>query len=132
MIRVSIAFTCLLIMISCTQMETGIKEVNTGIHDINTDIQDINMESAYPESVARARQLPDDSWVSLTGKIIKNLGDNQYIFQDSSDEIKITVTDQAWNGLSFNPKTKVKITGKVDITMHGIQINIANIEKLAE
>ncbi len=132
MIRVSIALTCLLIMISCSQMKTDIHDVNKDIHDINTDIQDASMESAYPESVARARQLPDDSWVTLTGNIIQNLGDNQYIFKDSSDEIEITVTAKAWNGLSFNPKVKVKITGKVDFTMHGIQINIANIEQLAE
>lgn len=118
MIRASIALTCLLIVISCSR--------------INTNIQDIGKHSAYPESVARVKELPDNTWVTLTGKIVRGLGDNLYLFQDSSDEIKVAITDKAWNGESYNPEIKVKLTGKINLNMHGIQINVDQIEQLTE
>lgn len=125
MIRISITLTCLLIIIGCSEIKNDVK-------DVNTDIQDIGKQSAFPESVTRARELPDDTWVTLTGKIVRDLGDHLYIFQDSTDEIKVSITEKAWNGVSFNPEIKVKITGKVNFNMHGIQINIVKVEQLAE
>ena len=116
--RASIALTSLLLMVSCSQ--------------INAGVQDIGRHSAYPETVARARDLPNNTWVTLTGKIIRNIGDSLYLFQDSTDEIRVAIAQKAWNGVSFNPEVKVRITGKVDLNFQGIQINVDQVELLVE
>jgi uncharacterized protein (TIGR00156 family) len=99
-----------------------------GCSQVNTDIQNIGRHSAYPETIARARELPANTWVTLTGSIIRSLGNDQYIFQDSTDTIKVAITDQAWNGTDFKPNMQATITGKVELNGSGIRINVAQVK----
>lgn len=65
-------------------------------------------------TVAITKNASDDTWVTLTGKIIKQVDHKKYIFQDSTGEITVEIKDRIWNGLTVNPDITVKITGEVD------------------
>ena len=99
-----------------------------GCTQLNTDIQDSGSESAYPESVALAKNATTDTWVVLTGKITTHVGDNIYLFQDKTDEIRIKIDNAAWEGLSFNPSQQVSIKGKVIHAISGVRVDVSKIE----
>jgi uncharacterized protein (TIGR00156 family) len=67
--------------------------------------------------VSEARNLPRDSWVTLTGNIVNALpGDRYYTFRDPSGEITVEIGWRVWRGLSFNTSDNVEICGEVNIT----------------
>ncbi|WGE74638.1 YgiW/YdeI family stress tolerance OB fold protein [Actinobacillus equuli] len=67
-----------------------------------------------PTSVAQALEAWDDTPVTLTGYITKQVDHDEFYFKDASGEIKIEVEDYAWNGQNVTPKDKITIEGKVD------------------
>lgn len=102
----------------------------TGCSRLNSEIQDVGEESAYEETVARAKEELDDTWVTLNGKIVEKIGDSLYIFRDSTGEIKVRIDDQTWGGQEFKLGMKVKLTGKVDKGFTGFEIAVSKVEVL--
>jgi uncharacterized protein (TIGR00156 family) len=99
---------------------------------IDKDIQDFDSGSAYPESVAMVKEaaaIETDTWVILTGKIITHIGDEIYIFQDATGEIRINIDNAIWAGLNFNPNLQVTIKGKVRNSISGVIVEVAKIEE---
>ncbi len=65
-------------------------------------------------SVEEAKQLSDDSYVVLRGKIVKSVGHEKYLFEDKSGSIVIEIDDDDWKGLTVGPNDTVEIRGEVD------------------
>ena len=65
-------------------------------------------------TVAKARALPDDTYVILTGKLIKKTGDDEYIFRDASGEIRVEIDEDLFHGLAVSPEDTVRLTGEID------------------
>ena len=80
-------------------------------------------------SVAEALKMPDDAWVSLTGKIDRQLGDEKYQFSDASGSITVEIDDEDWRGLSVGPNDTVLIRGEVDRELTHRKIDVKYIEK---
>lgn len=80
-------------------------------------------------SVAEALKLPDDTWVSLSGKIDRQLGDEKYQFSDASGCIVIEIDDEDWRGLSVGPDDTVNIRGEVDQELTRRKIDVQYIGK---
>lgn len=77
-----------------------------------------NGSVAQSMTVAQALKVSrDDTPVQLTGKIVSQVDDEEYIFQDSTGKIKVDIDDNVWQGKNVNPNDKVTIYGKVDKEM---------------
>ncbi|TBL30287.1 NirD/YgiW/YdeI family stress tolerance protein, partial [Klebsiella oxytoca] len=65
-------------------------------------------------TVAKAKTLSDDTWVILTGKITKKIGDELYVFEDTTGAINVEIDQKRWRGQTVTPENTVKIEGKID------------------
>lgn len=80
-------------------------------------------------TVAKAKKSYDNTSVSISGYIIKQIDEDTFIFKDSTGKIRIDVDDDAWAGLNVNAKTKVKIYGEIDKDNGKTEIDVHRISK---
>ncbi|MCR5259171.1 MAG: NirD/YgiW/YdeI family stress tolerance protein [Desulfovibrio sp.] len=67
-------------------------------------------------TVAQAKRAFDDSWVVLTGHILRRAGGDHehYIFKDNTGEILVDIDDKYFMGRTVTPQNLVRISGEVD------------------
>ncbi len=80
-------------------------------------------------TVMKAKQLADDTWITLTGHILRHEGKDIYVFKDSSGEARIDIDDDAWGGIHISPQDKVVLVGKVDKDWGGVEIEVKTVRK---
>ncbi|WBR53589.1 YgiW/YdeI family stress tolerance OB fold protein [Campylobacter sp. VBCF_01 NA2] len=80
-------------------------------------------------SVKEAKDLRDDTKVTLVGNIKKRLNnDDKYLFVDKSGaSITVDIDDDDWNGLVVSPDTKIRIVGEVDKDLVGVEIDVDDV-----
>lgn len=81
-------------------------------------------------TVAQAKQMRDDSKVTLRGTIVKQLGDEKYLFKDSTGEITIEIDDDDWNGLAVGANDQIEIYGEVDKDWNSVEIDVDSVRKV--
>lgn len=82
-------------------------------------------------TVAQAKNLPDDTYVILTGNIINKIGKEDYIFKDASGEIQVEIDRDLFYGLELGPKDTVRLTGEIDRERNKpIQIDVKHMQVL--
>ncbi|AZQ12544.1 NirD/YgiW/YdeI family stress tolerance protein [Shewanella khirikhana] len=74
-----------------------------------------------------AANAPDDTQVLLTGRLTKSLGDEHYLFEDSSGEIKVEIDNALFRNLDVTDATVVELKGEVDKEWHGREVEIDSI-----
>ena len=82
-------------------------------------------------TVAIAKSLRDDTWVTLRGKITERISDDLYKFQDASGVINVDIDHKRWNGVTVGPQDTVEIQGKVDKDWNSVEIDVKQIRKIA-
>lgn len=82
-------------------------------------------------TVANAKSLRDDTWVTLRGKITERISDDLYKFQDASGVINIDIDHKRWNGVTVGPQDTVEIQGEVDKDWNSVEIDVKQIRKIA-
>ena len=65
----------------------------------------------------------------IEGNIVKQLDDDEFLFKDSTGEIKIEVSKKAWNGQDIKPEDTIQIRGKVDNEWNKTEIDVKQIIK---
>lgn len=85
--------------------------------------------AASANTVAQALKQPDDAWVTLVGKITKQIGGDKYQFTDSTGSVIIEIDQEYWGGLSVGPNDMVEISGEVDKDMTKTKIDVKRIIK---
>lgn len=83
-------------------------------------------------TVQQALKAKDDTAVTLTGYIVSRVGndDDEFIFKDSTGEIKIDVEERAWKGQNIGPNDKITISGQVDTNgLRKSEIDVYDIQK---
>ncbi|MDR2900057.1 MAG: NirD/YgiW/YdeI family stress tolerance protein [Treponema sp.] len=81
-------------------------------------------------TAAEAKNLADDTRVTLQGTIVNSLGDEEYTFKDDSGEIVVEIDRRVWRGVSVGPNDRVEIYGEVDADRRGAEIDVRTISKL--
>lgn len=81
-------------------------------------------------TVVQAKEMRDDSKVTLQGTIIKQLGKEKYLFKDKTGEIIIEIDDDDWRGVTAGPNDLVEIYGEVDKDWNSVEIDVDTIRKL--
>jgi len=84
---------------------------------------------AQSATVAEVLKMPDDAWVTLTGKIDRQIGDEKYQFSDGSGTITVEIDDEDWRGLTVGPNDTVIIQGEVDRELTRREIDVKHIAK---
>ncbi|HSF10054.1 MAG TPA: NirD/YgiW/YdeI family stress tolerance protein [Nitrospirales bacterium] len=79
-------------------------------------------------TVSAAQEADDDSWVSLTGNILRQLGEERYLFQDSTGTIIVEIDHEDWRNALVNPETTVRICGEVDRDWLTKEIDVERVE----
>ncbi|HHI2935181.1 TPA: YgiW/YdeI family stress tolerance OB fold protein [Klebsiella variicola] len=82
-------------------------------------------------SVANAKSLRDDTWVTLRGKLTERISDDLYKFQDASGVINVDIDHKRWNGVTVGPQDTVEIQGEVDKDWNSVEIDVKQIRKIA-
>ncbi|WAL53543.1 YgiW/YdeI family stress tolerance OB fold protein [Klebsiella variicola subsp. tropica] len=82
-------------------------------------------------TVANAKSLRDDTWVTLRGKITERISDDLYKFQDASGVINVDIDHKRWNGVTVGPQATVEIQGEVDKDWNSVEIDVKQIRKIA-
>jgi Uncharacterized conserved protein len=83
-------------------------------------------------TVAEAKGMWDDSYVTLQGNITRHLGGERYTFVDQSGSITIEIDHDDWRGVSVGPEDLVRIYGEVDKDWHGTKIDVDSVQKMAK
>lgn len=81
-------------------------------------------------TVEQAKGMSDDTFVVLQGNIKQNIGDELYVFTDSSGSINIEIDDDDWNGVSVGPDDLVEIRGEIDKGWTSIEIDVDQVRKI--
>lgn len=81
-------------------------------------------------TVAQALKAHDDAPIVLSGYIISQIKHDEFMFRDSTGEIRIDVDDEAWQGQNVTEKDKITIYGKVDKSDWGKrEVEVYRIQK---
>lgn len=78
-------------------------------------------------SVEQIQGLNDDTYVILQGNITQALGDEMYIFTDSTGSINVEIDDDDWNGQNINPNDVVIIKGEIDKNGNVVSVDVDEI-----
>ena len=75
-----------------------------------------------------AQQASDNTPVEMTGFIVKNLGNENYVFRDNKgDEVNVEIDDSLWQGINANETTPVLVIGEVDSDWNSQEVEVSAI-----
>ncbi len=77
----------------------------------------------------QVKEMRDDVPVIVQGYIIKNLGDENYLFKDDAGSIIVEIDDDNWGGVTITPNDLVKLYGDVDRGLFTTEIEVSRIQK---
>ena len=84
-------------------------------------------------NVAKAKNLPDETSVTLTGVVSKHLQGDHYEFKDATGTISIEIDDDIWAESGVKLGDKVKLIGEVDTHREKpTDIEVVKIDKIAQ
>ncbi|WP_425918275.1 NirD/YgiW/YdeI family stress tolerance protein [Acinetobacter sp. TSRC1-2] len=82
-------------------------------------------------TVAEAKQLPDETAVTLSGVIVRKTHKDHFELKDSSGKIGIEVDSDLWSPMGLKAGDKVKVIGEVDAnTGQATDIDVVQIGKM--
>jgi len=81
-------------------------------------------------TVAKAKTLPDNSAVVLRGNIEKSLGNEKYLFKDSTGTITVEIDNDKWGGINATPADKIEINGEIEKEWGSVKVDVASVRKL--
>ena len=73
--------------------------------------------------------LADDTMVALTGKIEKQIKDDEYLFNDGTGTVVVEIDRHVWQGLTVGPEDIVEIYGELDKELMSRKIDVKRITK---
>ncbi|MGL6152726.1 MAG: NirD/YgiW/YdeI family stress tolerance protein [Aeromonas sobria] len=81
-------------------------------------------------SASEVKSQRDESWVTLQGKLVKRLGEDSFMFRDSTGEIMVEIDDESWVGQEISPNDTVRISGEVDQDWSDVKVDVSSLSKV--
>ncbi|MGQ9444281.1 YgiW/YdeI family stress tolerance OB fold protein [[Pasteurella] aerogenes] len=72
----------------------------------------------------------DDQYIVLQGKIVEQVGKDDYRIKDASGEMVVEIERGAWSGQDVSPNDEVKLYGEVDKSWNKTEVEIHRVEKV--
>lgn len=82
-------------------------------------------------TVSQVKEMRDDTPVIVQGRIVQRMGDEKYLFEDSTGSITVEIDRKEWRGQTVSPSDTVKLYGEVDSGMFKTEIDIDYVEKIS-
>ena len=80
-------------------------------------------------TVKQALSAKDNSMITLVGNITQQI-DDEYLFTDGTDQIKLEIKNRVWNGLNVGPQDKIRVYGKLDNdAFEKAELEVISVEK---
>lgn len=79
-------------------------------------------------TVQQAKSMRDDSFVTLTGSIVSQIDDDDYIFRDNTGEIRVDIDRKYMPAETITPQTRLRISGEVDKDFGKVEIDVKRVE----
>lgn len=74
----------------------------------------------------------DDQYIILQGRLVKQVGKDDFIFKDNTGEIRVEIGNKAWRGQDISPNDEVKLYGEVDKSWEKTEVDIDRVEKIVK
>ncbi|MDE5615594.1 MAG: NirD/YgiW/YdeI family stress tolerance protein [Alphaproteobacteria bacterium] len=81
-------------------------------------------------TVKQAKDMRDDTYVVMQGKIVSQVKGDKYTFEDGTGSITVEIDDDDWRGQTVSPSDTVKIYGEVDRGFMNVEIDVDTIQKM--
>ena len=82
-------------------------------------------------TIEQVRGLSDNSPVIVRGYLLRQNGENSYVFQDNTGTINVEIDEMDWNGMNVAPSDYVEIWGEVDKNGASmVEIDVSAMKKL--
>ena len=82
-------------------------------------------------TVEQVRTMPDNSPVIIRGYLLRQNGENSYVFQDTTGTINLEIDSEDWGGLTVSPNDYVEVWGEVDRNgMTMVEVDVSAMKKL--
>ena len=82
-------------------------------------------------TVEQVRGASDNTPVIMQGYLLRQNGENSYVFQDSTGTINLEIDDSDWNGVTVSPTDFVEVWGEVDKNgMSMVEVDVSAMKKL--
>lgn len=118
-----------LVGLSSVAVAQGFKDGNNPHHGKPHTQQGFYDDKNTAKSVKDALNAADNTLVVIEGKIVKQVGKDDFIFQDATGEMEIEVSRKAWNGQTITPQDTVEIRGKVDKDWGKTKVEVKQVIK---
>ncbi len=85
------------------------------------------------DSIVTVEQIPmmmDNQNVIMTGYLVENMGDNMYVFQDSTGTIAVEIEPVVMGEMVLMPTRPIKLKGEIDRDDNGSVIEVDYITNL--
>ncbi|KAE9542244.1 YgiW/YdeI family stress tolerance OB fold protein [Ursidibacter maritimus] len=80
--------------------------------------------------VTDIKDLRDDQYIVLQGKIVKQLTKDDFLFRDASGEIVVEIDKDDWGGTQVGPNDEIRIFGEVDKSWNKTEVDVHRVEKV--
>lgn len=95
-------------------------------HNMNNNMMN-NQPAVW--TVTEVMSLPDNTPVVMRGRITRNMGDNVFVFEDSSGTIMMEIDEEDWNGNTVRVDDIVTVYGNIDKGSNYTEIDVSSIVK---
>ncbi|HNP60448.1 MAG TPA: NirD/YgiW/YdeI family stress tolerance protein [Nitrospirales bacterium] len=79
-------------------------------------------------SISAAQEAVDDSWVVLSGTILRQVGEERYLFRDPTGTMIVEIDHEDWGNVTANPETILRVSGEIDRAWGTTEIEVKQIE----
>lgn len=73
---------------------------------------------------------PDDAYVTIQGRLVEYLGDEDYVLEDETGRITVEIDDDLLEPRDFAAGMLVEVFGEVDRERHGVELEAERIRIL--
>ena len=94
-------------------------------HNMNNNMN--NQPAVW--TVTEVMSLPDNTPVVMRGRITRNMGDNIFVFEDSSGTIMMEIEEADWNGNTVLVDDIVTVYGNIDKGSNYTEIDVNSVVK---
>lgn len=91
--------------------------------------QVFGQKQASTLTIAQVKQQRDDALVTFSGKIVRQVDNDEYIVADKTGEIQVEIDEHLWNGLNVTSSETIRISGEVDKEAFGTKVDAHSVEK---
>ncbi|MDO4697065.1 MAG: NirD/YgiW/YdeI family stress tolerance protein [Pasteurellaceae bacterium] len=81
-------------------------------------------------SVQQALSARDDSYVTLEGKILSQIDDDEYLFGDATGQIRVEIDQHIWRGQNVTTQNKLRLYGEIDKEWNKTELKVRELTVL--